>query len=88
MVSSSKTWFPDEFPNTPKPPRAFSKVSTRRTFRSVEDQAKRIVNLEPTSQLSPTLIRDLAQLLADLLVEDFQADRRATVGSLPRTDRK
>ena len=88
MISSGKTSFPDGLPSTDTLTRASSKCSTRQTFRSVEEQAHRIANPGPTRQLSPTLIRELAQLLAEMLVEDFHADRGATVGSLPQTNRK
>ena len=40
-----------------------------------------------TIPIPAQLVEELAQLLADILVEDFQQHRRATVGSLSRTDR-
>lgn len=88
MISSTKTWLPDGFPNSHKRDRASSKCSIRQTSQSVAEQAHRIAVPKPTRQLPPTLIQELAQLLADILVQDFQADRAATVGSLPQTNRK
>ncbi len=46
-----------------------------------------LVTLVSNSQLQPSLVKELAIILAEILIEDFQRDRQITVGSAPQTDR-
>lgn len=78
MISSRKQPCPEGPHNTDMCLSLSPKRSARQTFPSREDQTP------PSSRL----IQDLTQLLAEMRIEDFQADRRATVSFLPRTNRK
>ena len=44
--------------------------------------------LKPTTPLPPKVDMDLVDILAEILVQDYQAHPTNTVGSPPRTNRK
>ena len=45
-------------------------------------------NLKPATPLPPKVENDLIEILAEILVQDYQVHRTITVGSPPRTNRK
>ncbi len=65
----------------------FPKPTERKATSSTPAKNGTNPNSESHDALPAQLVEELAQILADILVEDFQADRRATVGSLSRSNR-
>lgn len=86
MVFPGETRFLD---HNPSDPQGFSSPKPSKEMPTSLNAGEKplLVALVSNSQLQPSLVKELAQMLAEILIEDFQRDRRITVGSAPQTDR-